>query len=1726
MDVFDLRNKLISDYREYVSSFIQIRDSRIREKVDTWFEQGRLWPDPMVGLNPTFQTGGTIDSLVGAGLLHPQCRQIFRAGKDEADPTGKALTLYRHQVEAIEQAASGNNYVLTTGTGSGKSLAYIVPIVDHVLRNPGNGVKAIVVYPMNALANSQEEELRKFLDFGVEGQPVRFARYTGQEDEEQRKEILDNPPDIILTNYVMLELILTRVWDRDLIRAAKGLRFLVLDELHTYRGRQGADVGLLVRRLRHATRATKLQVIGTSATLASGGSWDEQRAEIARVAQLLFGADVTADNVIGETLERATPSLDVTDPAVQAALASEVRDPVPPTTYEEFVRSPLSAWIEQTLGVEVQDGRLTRVTPRSIGGPKGVARELASITGEEESDCENAIRAWLMQGYKIPRPDGRFSVFAFRLHQFISKGDTVYANIERPKSRFISLTAQTRMPEDREALLFPLVFCRACGQDYYSVVRKTRTRDGHSNTVYEPTALADQTPDEETTIETGYLLVSDDQPWPSSETDALERLPEEWKEIDGRLKSYQRKSVPRLVRVRKDGSEADVGTPAVFIRAPFKFCLTCGISYGGRSNEFSKLGTLGSEGRSTATTLLTMSAIRSLRNEASLPAQARKVLSFTDNRQDASLQAGHFNDFVQVVQQRAALLRALNAAGAGGIRHDQLPQRVFDALGLDFEEYARTKDLILRARDNTNAAFRDVLEYRLYVDLQRGWRLTAPNLEQCGLLTIEYQDLAELCAAEDYWSGTTHPVLAAATPEERLHVTKTLLDWMRRELAISASTLDREQQEQLKRRSAQLLDGPWALDDGDQLTFAPVVFPRSRGGSDDRLYSFLSGRSAFGSHLRRNQTFPSNSNKLTVEDSEQMIRDLLVLLNRAGLVVEAIPPRETGDIAGYQVAAASMVWKAGDGSVPFHDPIRIPNPPDQGGESNEFFVSLYSTVADIDPGSPEWATRRLTGMLAAEHTAQVKTPDRLEREDQFRRGDLPLLFCSPTMELGVDIAQLNVVNMRNVPPTPASYAQRSGRAGRSGQPALVFTYCSRASQHDQYFFRRPELMVSGQVTPPRLDLANEDLVRSHVFALWLAESGLNLGRSLVDVLDLSSTPPRLQQHVEDHLEDAHARARAKEAAAAILSDLEPQLSESMWWSDGWVDRQLTSIRHEFERACERWVGLYTSALTAFDRNTSIEKDPARSPRERERAGAIRQEAKRQLDLLYADLSSIESDFYSYRYFATEGFLPGYSFPRLPLSAYIPGVGRDRQGRFVSRPRFLAITEFGPRTFIYHEGARYQITRAILPASARKDPADPGVVTQTIKRCTECGYLHHVDDTANPDRCERCGAFLTDPRSSMFRLHNVSTRRRQRINSDEEERQRQGFDLETAVRFSERDGKLSRVKATTRVDGVDRLHLEYGETADIWRINLGERRRKNPNQLGFLIDVETGDWAKSQHEKFTDPDSADDTGKRVERVIPYVQDSRNCLLVEPVAKLSTEEMATLASALKNAIQAEFQLEEQELMAEPLPSPDQRRVVLFVEAAEGGAGVLRRLVDEPDAIARVAARALDVLHFTPDGVDRQWPPGADAEERCAVACYDCLLSYRNQADHLLMDRHLIADTLVELTRAVTEVEAERQLRTQSSLEKEFLGFLAERRLRRPSDSQRLIEAAGTRPDFVYDDTFAVVYVDGPDHEYPERQQRDRDKTEALRNLGYTVIRFGHRDDWDEIVAKYPDIFGRPA
>jgi ATP-dependent helicase YprA (DUF1998 family)/very-short-patch-repair endonuclease len=1720
MDVFSLRNRLISDYASYVQSFIHLHDPLISKKVYDSLTEGLLWPDPLIQLNPAFEPGEWIEELVTDGVLHPECGKIFRIKPEKSDE-GHPLRLHRHQVDAIKAAKSSANYVLTTGTGSGKSLAYIVPIVDHVLRNgKGKGIQAIVVYPMNALCNSQYGELEKFLCHGYPAgqEPVRFAKYTGQESDEQKQKAIADPPDIILTNYVMLELILTRPEEnKSLVRAAQDLKFLVLDELHTYRGRQGADVALLVRRVRNACKSDNMQCVGTSATMAGPGSYDDQRKEVARVAQKLFGAQVKPEWVIGETLKRSTPEIGLSDPDFVKKLQNRVIDADlhPPTEHQGFIQDPLSIWIENTFGItsEKESGRLIRSKPRSISGEEGAARELSKLIDVPEKRCEEALQESLLTGYLCKNPDTGFPCFAFRLHQFISRGGNVYASLDPSGSRYITVHGQQFVPGDRTHILLPLVFCRECGQEYYCV-RSTTDQDT-SKRIFSGRELPEQLHDEKS--EAGFLYRNEVNPWSNDIQEATERLPVDWLEETGaglRIRKDRRRHLPQAVVIDTEGRESEEGHTYYYLKSPFRFCLNCGVSYDMRQrSDIGKIASLGTEGRSSATTILSLSAIRHLKKEETLDLRARKLLSFTDNRQDASLQAGHFNDFIEIGLIRSALHRATNDAGPIGISHDELTQMVFTALDLPKEYYAGDPEVKFLAEEETKKALRNVLGYRLYHDLRRGWRVMSPNLEQCGLLEIRYASLEDITMAEEEWKGC-HPVLVGATPETRFTVAKVLLDFMRRSLAIKVDYLDIQFQERIQQQSNQRLKSPWAIDEKETMVSATIIYPRGKITGDFGGNIYLSSRSGYGQYLKRRETFPAFMPKLSMEDTAVILRQIFQVLRVAGLVEEVAPPDRNDDAPGYQLPGSALRWVAGDGTRPFHDLIRMPSHSEEGGRTNRFFVEFYRDIANEGKG-----------LEAREHTAQVDNETRQERESAFRDGKLPILYCSPTMELGVDIATLNAVNMRNVPPTPANYAQRSGRAGRSGQPALVFTYCTTGSPHDQYFFKRQELMVAGAVIPPRLELANEDLIRSHIHAVWLAETGQSLGKSLKDILDLAGENPSLilQAHVTDSLKDEKAKARALTRANDILNTIRDDLKDADWYSEGWLDEVFKQILLCFEQACERWRGLYRSALKQREIQNRIIGDASRSPSDKTEAKRLRREAEAQLELLIELDKIMQSDFYSYRYFASEGFLPGYNFPRLPLSAYIPGR-RERQDKFLSRPRFLAISEFGPRNIVYHEGSRYVINRVIMPVG------DDDVRTASAKLCPQCGYLHDIwADTASADLCEYCGVLLEAPLKQLFRIQNVSTKRKDRINSDEEERQRQGYEIKTGVRFASHDGRpMYRRSALEHPAEGNLAKLIYGSAATIWRINMGWKR--SDQQAGFVLDTERGYWGSNNAAIENDED--DPMTARSIRVIPFVEDRRNCLLFEPAVKLDINQMSSLQSALKNAMQTCYQLEDNELAVEPLPARDDRRVLLFYEASEGGAGVLRHLVDEPSAFANVARAALELCHFDPDtGADKK--RAERSKEDCEAACYDCLLSYSNQTDHRLIDRKSIRDLLFSFLQAkvasspvgIPRAEHLQRLMNQagSELERKWLRFITERNYHLPSKAQHLIEKCKTRPDFIYEDHLAVIYVNGPIHDYPERAKRDEEQRDCLEDLGYTVIPFGHQDDWQVIVAGFPHIFG---
>ncbi|TCC29718.1 DEAD/DEAH box helicase [Kribbella speibonae] len=1749
MDAFGVLRDVLEDYKSFVQGFLNIRDPQVLRKVEEEVENGLMWPEPWLALNPAFQAGGTVNDLVERQLLHPVCREIFRA-RTADDPFGRDISFHRHQTDAIEMAARRESYVLTTGTGSGKSMSYIVPIVDRVLRDgSGRGVRAIVVYPMNALANSQRGELEKFL--GTEKPKVSFARYTGQEDRAERDAILANPPDILLTNYVMLELMLTRPKERgSLIRSAENLSFLVLDELHTYRGRQGADVAMLIRRLRAAIGSPQLQCVGTSATLAGPGNRSQQRAEVAALASRLFGTPIPVDNIVGESLRRATVGETDAD-RLRARIATVDLSAHPtlrqdavadtdlhrlrarvataaPSAHAVLQSDDLAVWIEHTFGLRDDDeGRLIRQPPRRL---KDAAEQLATVTRAPVDMCEQALRDTLLAGSRARDGEGR-ALFAFKLHQFIGKGDTAYVTLSRPGERYLTTHYQRSAPEGPAGQpLFPLAFCRECGQDYLVV---NRERGGDRFTPRVLTGGSGESADS-----AGLLLITDTD-WPDPASDALLNVvPDDWIIETSGSRAFdkaRRTRLPQGVRVDSFGTVTDEGVTAAFFER-LHFCPTCKTTYESTAqSEFSRVASLGTEGRASAITVLSQAVVRTLREAGDLDADARKFLAFSDNRQDASLQAGHFNDFVLVGLVRSAVYQAVLSQHERRpdepLTDDDLGRRVVECLQVTLADYARNPDVEYAPKDKTVRALRESVAYRVWADLRRGWRITMPNLEQTGQLLLSYAGIEQLAADEPKWASLGQP-LAGAEPATRRLLMQTLLDEMRRNICIESLYLTEDRYEDIKRASQEWLRAPWALTD-EQGVYAATCYPgprpRATQGVGRNLY--ISGLGHYGRWLRRPERFPLYDHPLKVRDADDVIDGLLTVMAKVGLLAKV---EERHKPVGYRVQAGIIEWRPGKGEHRAPDPVRSNT---AEGRVNPYFRRFYSETAS-----------GLAGLEAREHTAQVRPDDRQDRERRFSDADLPVLYCSPTMELGVDIKSLNVVGMRNVPPTPANYAQRSGRAGRSGQPAVVLTYCATGNAHDNYYFGRSQDMVAGAVAPPRLELGNQDLVRAHAHAIWLVVMDLDLQASMTDLLDVDLPSQPLRDAVTSKIFNTAAATRAAAAVRDVLLAT-PEVTTAPWWREDWIDAAIKEAPHRFQQALERWRGLYREAQAELNSANDVLKTIGASEPAKKRARGQISEARAALDLLKGEVDDFnQGDFYPYRYFASEGFLPGYSFPRLPLAAFIPAERKTRhgQGDYVQRPRFLAISEFGPGAFIYHEGARYEVNRVSLPA--RDDGA--GINLIEIKRCEACGYLHDSNGSTSHEICEHCGSAALRTMSRVMKLLAVKTRRRDRISADEEERQRAGHEITTAIRFEPYGERSSELTSELKdPDGHPLADLSYGDTALIRRMNVGLRRRKNKDEQGYLLDTLDGRWART-----ADLTAADDTpvvegpDERIQRVVPYVEDHRNALLIKLAPHIPTEQRMAAMYALKRAVEAEFQLESNELAVEPMPGRTGDyawSVLLMFEAAEGGAGVLRRLATEQEPIRRVARRAITLMHYDPDtGTDLG--KAKHATEPCAQACYDCLLSYGNQFDHQSLDRHSVIGLLQSMTQATLEVASTtgedraellaRLERDSNGLEKQFLKYLEELGYRLPDAAQETVEGYYVRPDFTYHSPGGdvAIFIDGPVHDSDHQADKDsRARAKLEDEAGWMVLRFHHEDgrtmacgehpSWKDLFEANPSIFG---
>ena len=1754
-NVFEFRDRLVAEYQSFSGSFVKISAQDIRHEVEKQYTDGRYWPEPLIQINPNYQRGGTVQDLVAQGTLHRACAEIFQSGKPEGRP--RPLELYKHQLEALAKGQDRTSYVVTTGTGSGKSLSFFIPVIDRILRakekNSTPQTRAIVIYPMNALANSQLEELEKFLYGYPEGQqPFTVARYTGQESSFERKKIADNPPDILLTNFMMLELILTRFDedDRRVVEHCSGLEFLVLDELHTYRGRQGADVALLVRRLRERLEAHDLVCIGTSATMSSVGSQADRNKTVAQVATKLFGTEITEHDIIGETLER------VTDAARQLAevkteLASSVRrNSFQWKDFSAFQRDPLAIWIELNLGIELVEGEPPRrAKPLAI---KDASERLAKQAGCTIPEAKSCLQNFLVAARDVKTPQGR-PPFAFKLHQFISGPGKVLTTLEALGDRYVTLDAQVFAPgrQEESVQLYPAHFCRDCGQEYHPV-----WKSNEAPIRFEPREIDDVTGEDDENSRFGFLCPIDlTQEYHYH--GRLEDLPESWLDqsrAEVKVKSTYRDFVPYRVSVNAGGNEGS-GEGYWYIPGKFRFCLHCGQVHEAYGKDINRLSSLSGEGRSSATTILTLSALRQLFAEPeSLTGQPdpRKLLGFTDNRQDAALQAGHFNDFIFLLTLRAGLITALQSCN-GVLDEERGAEAVFKALGFDktdedtLIEYLRTPKLMGLARQEAQRTLRFILGYRLIRDLRKGWRFNNPNLEQLELLSINYRGLKEFCADSSLFAGSVH--VARLSPAEREQLCMGLFETMRFGLCLESRYLDPVEQDKAKTSAFTYLNERWTfsadevLESGRYLVLSKPAENRGRarkdvisGGPRSRLLRQVRKAEYWSNHL--------SSAELQGMKESDWVGILGMVLNSASQY--GYVQRHTLDphTVGWRLNAAALEWR-----------LTLEDTPTEPLKGNQFFRRLYQVSADL----LKQQNHPLFEFEAQEHTAQVDPTRRQLLEQRFRFTEkdrrewaedpahdaplerLPVMFCSPTMELGVDISALNTVYLRNVPPTPANYAQRSGRAGRSGQQALVITYCAAQSPHDQWFFRNATEMVHGVVKPPTLDLANRDLVQSHLHAVWLAAAQIELDPSIAPMLDLDKEEKPVKSEYLDKLSDSAALKRALKGATRVIDQLKVELDGSDWFSPEYVQKVIYDAPKTFSAALERWRALFDATRTQMKMADQVVQSHSASLAERSSAQRRYADAHRQYAVLLKNDNTQNSDFYTYRYLASQGFLPGYNFPRLPLMAWIPArggagaKGQDDDGSMVSRPRFLALSEFGPRSLIYHQGRMYRVVRAKLNIGAADHiTGDSRLATVTSLVCSQCGYGHLGEPGgAEPivNRCENCDALLSDHDwvRELYRIETVETIPVERISINDEDRQRQGFELQTTYRFLPGpDGKIQ--KRTSRVQSGNDIvaELTYSPSACLWRINRGWRRRKDRKQLGFYINPITGTWSKQG-----DPNATEDTEQeeaqndRVpnQRIVPFVEDHRNLLILAPARKLDLTAMATLQAALKRGIEMTFQIEESELVAEPLPTIDERVAILFYEAAEGGAGVLTRIARDPGTLAEVASAALRVMHYKqPEG---PWEYSRlnelerldDAGNRiCEAGCYQCLLSYFNQPDHENIKRRerVVLEMLVALANGQVEEynkESHPQAGQPSSILSQWLEVITNHNLRKPDATQVPVNQNSAIAAAQYKAARALIFLEPVSNEL-----RD-----TLTDKGWQVLDFSNSDQWMNLFAEHQEIFG---
>ncbi|BDU73133.1 DEAD/DEAH box helicase [Mesoterricola silvestris] len=1740
-------DQVLEEYRSYLSTEFQARDPQLRASLEAALnEAGFLAQEPFFQAHRAFRSGEKWRDLG----LDAKLAQVM-------EERSGSPTAYLHQSESLIHllGSEAGPLVVTTGTGSGKTECFLLPVIQNAIEDSArfnqSGLTAILVYPMNALANDQEERIRQYLEESGHTH-VKVARYDRSTKDEERQKLRQHPPHILLTNYMMLEYLLVRPADRDALFANHRCRFVVLDEVHTYRGSLGANIALLFRRLlAHLRKARQdwaaddrsdrrrfpeVLPVATSATIKSVDETGRTAEEVQRLRDeavreflgKLTGIPEARFKVVGEQICDLLTPLEAQWPAAPAAeLTLRLED----ETGQRAILAQLAgrpadeplAQLAREAGILWFLNSMLARRPMSV--TQIVERVKAEVPERASTDPEvirREVCAALLVGAALP--DGMPGALRLRVHRFI-RGGWQFTRCVDPACGRLYPMGEEQCTCGRAAA--PLYLCRSCGAD---TLRFKTGPAGPESELLQPNA--DRQPDDEWMLYDRRRLEADEDEGLVGVEQQMRNRPVMQGSFDPATRAYS--------------SDENLYPMRVALAPARNRCLVCG-------------GTAGARNVITPVSLGTSAAVRVI-SEGLLEGLAvqnqdrpghdgkERLLIFSDSRQDAAHQArfitysGRYDRMrrriVQVLKQRpnqqATLEEMLTQLMALGVQRGDNP---------NCDGYTNANYLPA----NVQAKVRAWEEAPLLDDLaiSTGYRASLFNL---GLVGVRYDRLESYVHEQ----GEELARSLGISTHQLLFLCRCLLEEMRKRSALSRPMICYHPQnpscpEEFKgaadweRRikspagfACEANGAPigWlesnAVEDG--ITLSNIWRrPRAggRGPSLERQYRHLLNRmggvepsadgllSVLSFLAAPNGPRPLRANPLHGFRRTQS----LLQVNADAVILEVVAPE---DRYRCSICNVRMPWVV-DGS---------PCPKCQGA---------LQPWSEAEVNSNRYVQRILNPdilpLVAGEHTAQVTGDDRIELEDRFKapppsvpvaegdtlRSTINVLACSPTLEMGIDVGGLDAVVMRNIPPRPDNYAQRGGRAGRRTRVGIVLGY-ARSTPHDGYFFDKPAEMIAGEVPAPGVGLGNRDVVLRHLHAMAFGSADPGLSGRMGDYINLQG---QIDQAKVDAL-IASLRAQFPHAISLALD---------AWGEDVLVGAELAT-RESLEQVLE---ALPAKVQDLFDRTSlqirTLQEDVSRW---NELGGhAYRAVHARDLQERLLGIPSRRngqeaddrSSGHPMRRFAEFGILPGYEFPTEPCTLRL--LGDDHEEDPLSVARRFGIAQFQPDALVHARGHRWKVVGLDLSSPWNPKSQDPDWV---YVRCRRCGLRFDHQTPA----CPRCGDDdPVDGGRGGYPGHAFGgflAIRQDTPVLEEEDR----FSIASLVTcHPQRDG---RVMSRYRLVSGWIAELRFSETVrwvNEWKPPSASDRATGKPLLheaarGFYLCPSCG-------RNLTVPDAQNNNGarrrpRRGEDRDPF-EHARGCQLAgqPPMPRaITTAVPATtlritvllprqfeepeykrwglsLGYALRTGLRQLYLLDGPEIEFELEPMWDERDeggvrrlgALTFIDPAVGGSGFLDRCADDLHLIAGRAIEHLD-------------------HPRCETACYRCLKSYANQRHHMHLSwPHIMPDLEALASEAPTRLSPELgdandprpwleayDSGVGSPLELKFLrlfqqhGLDVEKQVPVAPDS---VGAPISSADFRVKDSKILIYVDGAAFHTGNRLRRDRAIRERLQKgaIGWIIV-----------------------